>query len=161
MTSLTYRIPAPGPGRLWIGPRPRGERLSESMDRYGRQGITTILSMLEPAEAVELGLMAEPDAAAKAGLTFLSHPIVDHGLPDRARFDRLLDGLAARIHAGEGLLIHCRAGIGRSGMAVCGTLIRLGETPQDAIRTVSEARGLRIPDTAQQTAFIESLGKTT
>ena len=54
-------------------------------------------------------------------------------------------------------MVHCRAGIGRSGMAAACVAARFVGSPAEAVAAVSEARGLSIPDTAAQRAFIDEV----
>jgi hypothetical protein len=46
--------------------------------------------------------------------------------------------------------LHCRAGIGRSGLMAAGLLMFLGEQETVAWDRVSKARGLSLPDTQEQ-----------
>jgi protein-tyrosine phosphatase len=46
--------------------------------------------------------------------------------------------------------VHCRAGIGRSGIAAAAVLVSLGHEPRDVFAMVSKARGVSVPDTDEQ-----------
>ena len=46
--------------------------------------------------------------------------------------------------------MHCRQGIGRSGLIAAGVLMTSRLTPDQAIQVVSSARGLVIPETSEQ-----------
>lgn len=82
---ITYRIDGPWSGKLAIVPRPRGgEWLEDELRALKDAGIDTIVSLLTLDEAKELGVCDEAHAAAKHGLTFLSFPIPDLGVPDSA-----------------------------------------------------------------------------
>ena len=50
--------------------------------------------------------------------------------------------------------VHCRAGIGRSGLVASCILIKDDMTAEAAIKLVSSGRGVPIPETAEQSAFI-------
>lgn len=154
MQPPAYLIARDLPGALWIMPHPPSDRLSDAMASYAARGIDTIVSMLPPDEASELGLGNEDAPCASQGIAFVSHPIVDFGLPDADRFTDLIDDLSARIRAGAAIAVHCRAGIGRSGMVTACTLIALGHDAGDAVHAVSKARGVSIPDTVTQADFI-------
>ncbi len=52
------------------------------------------------------------------------------------------------------MLIHCRAGIGRSGMLAACVLVKAGLDPEAALQRVSEARGCPVPDTEEQRAWV-------
>ncbi|MEO1689402.1 MAG: tyrosine protein phosphatase, partial [Pseudomonadota bacterium] len=70
------------PGRLFILPKPSGDRLAEDLAHIRGLGVDRLVSLLEPDEASDLGLAAEAQAAARAGLRFVQHPVPDYGLPD-------------------------------------------------------------------------------
>ncbi len=118
-----------------------------------------MLSMLPADEAHALGAQEEAVMCAERGITFLSHPIPDFGLPEVAIFADLIADLTARLGHGANIAVHCRAGIGRSGMAVACTLVALGETAEAAIAKVSDARDAAIPDTVEQGNFIASFAQ--
>jgi protein-tyrosine phosphatase len=157
MTFQMYLVADDLPGRLWIMPCPQGGTLEASMREFKARGVDTIVSLLPAPEMAELGVLREPKLCAEHGLGFLSHPIVDFGLPEETSFALLITDIAALVRAGHGVAVHCRAGIGRSGMTTAGTLIALGFHSQDAVAQVTAARGVAIPDTVEQGTFIAGL----
>jgi hypothetical protein len=58
--------------------------------------------------------------------------------------------LAAHVRAGRFVVTQCFAGIGRSTLLAAVTLVMLGAGAEQALRMVSEARGLPVPDTEAQ-----------
>lgn len=147
------------PGQLWIMPCPEADGLEQSIVGFKADGVDTVVSLLPPAEMVELGVADEAQLCADCGLDFVSHPITDFGLPEVSAFLSLISDIAQRVKSGQGVAVHCRAGIGRSGMTTAGTLIALGFESADAIAMVSRARGVSIPDTVEQGVFIAGLPK--
>ena len=77
-------------------------------------------------------------------------PPVDVALP-------FVDDLAARLRAGDRLLVHCAAGIGRTGTTAVCVLVRLGMTSADAEALVGEARPLAGPETGTQRALVDAV----
>jgi len=150
-----YRVGVVPVGQLFIMPRPRAEVLQQDVQHYQSLGVDALLSLLEEAEAAELGLSAEAQTCGVAGLEFLTFPIADYSVPQRGAFLTLVNDVAARLRAGQAVAVHCRAGIGRSGMVVCSVLGALGV--KDAIAEVSRARGIAVPDTAEQRTFIQDI----
>jgi protein-tyrosine phosphatase len=83
--------------------------------------------LLENDEVRELGLEQEAALSMKAGLFFERFPILDRGVPVSAdAAAQLLVSIASKIAIGRSVGVHCRAGIGRSGLVTAGVLLRLG-----------------------------------
>lgn len=140
-------------------PKPSAERLDADVQHYRTIGINVIVSLLAKTEATELGLQAEAITCANHHLQFLQLGIPDFGLPALAPFTTLVRQIATKLTNGESVAVHCRAGIGRSGMLACCTLIELGLSPADAIEQVTTSRGQEVPDNDQQTDFIYRFSK--
>jgi protein-tyrosine phosphatase len=155
-----YFIETLAPGRLATAPRPRsGERLAREMARLREKGVEVLASLLSSREVTDLGLDAERDAAAAAGLEFLSFPIEDHGVPaSDVAVTRFTAALAQRIAEGKTVAVHCRAGIGRSSLMAAVTMMRLepGLTAEAAAKRISRARGLDTPETAAQKKWLKA-----
>lgn len=58
------------------------------------------------------------------------------------------------------VLVHCRQGIGRSGLVAARLLAKKGTSPGAAIEMVSAARGLAVPETAEQREWIDRYAAT-
>jgi protein-tyrosine phosphatase len=132
-----------------------GDWLENEMARMKRGGIDTLVSLLEPWEAVTLGLASERQKAEQAGMQFLSFPIPDrHTPPERQAFRAFAGELARRLRAGERLGVHCRGSIGRSTVAAASALMHLGWKATDALAAIEAARGFPVPDTEEQREWI-------
>jgi protein-tyrosine phosphatase len=138
-------------------PRPGGgEWLAEEVLGWHAAGIRTVVSLLERDEAIELELGNEEALCNSAGLHFISYPIPDRGVPGvRAGFTELVTSLAEGLRAGDSVAVHCRAGIGRSGLVGACVLGRLGVAPDPAFAMLSRARGVAVPDTEAQAAWVK------
>ncbi|WP_375782148.1 protein-tyrosine phosphatase family protein [Sulfitobacter noctilucicola] len=135
-------------------PCPPADSLNDALADLRARGVTTVLSMLSPDEAADLGMVQEDEACAAQSMTFVGHPIPDFGLPEMFAFKNLIAAIVARIRDGEHVAVHCRAGIGRSGMVAASTLIALGQSHDTARDIVSGVRGVSIPDTVEQATFL-------
>jgi len=115
---------------LAIVPRPRGDDwLDEEMLALKAAGVDVVVSMLEDAEAAELGLKCEDVAARSASMKFLHFPIPDRAVPSDTRsFECLLSDLEKLQAAGMSVGVHCRACIGRATLTAASLLIRSGVT---------------------------------
>ena len=132
-----------------------GDWLEDELLRMRRDGIDTLVSMLEPWEAAILGLAEEQQFAEQAGMQFLSFPIPDRNTPpEHQSFHRFASDLAHRLRAGERIGVHCRGCIGRATVAAAAALIHLGWKPEDALAAIEAARGFPVPDTEEQRDWI-------
>lgn len=150
-----YWISAPA-GRLAISARPRGgDWLTDEVKKWSRDGVDTVASLIEAEESRELDLEAEQSLAEEAGLSFISYPIRDRSVPG-ADAESIVVDLADRLSAGQTVLIHCRQGIGRAATIAVAVLVASGIPLQQAITEVSRARGVPIPETDEQRAWLEA-----
>jgi protein-tyrosine phosphatase len=142
--------------RLAIMPRPRnGEWLADEISGFRRAGIDTVVSLLEPQEVRELCLGDEPSLCEAAGIQFVSFPVPDRGVPSSpAAFARLVGTLVRQLRSGNVVAIHCRAGIGRSGLLAGCVLGSLGVDLDSALGMLSRARGVSVPDTNEQAVWV-------
>jgi protein-tyrosine phosphatase len=149
-------IPVPAAGRLVILARPRGgEWLMGDVRAWKRAGIEHVVSTLTDDEVTLFELTAEADLCRANGIAWDTFPIEDRRTPiNRESFDARIGDWADRIRGGTSLGVHCRQGIGRSGLVVVAILHELGVSLDDAIRTASEARGRPIPETDQQREWL-------
>jgi protein-tyrosine phosphatase len=153
MSSGLFRwVDVDGAFRLAIMPRPPGgQRLDSALRLLHRDGVQVIASLQPEAEAVRCDLEREPDAAELVGMRFVRFPIDDHGVPRSPEAARATaEDLHDELVAGRGVLLHCYAGIGRSGLMAILILTRAGFDLEDAANRVSAARELRVPETESQ-----------
>lgn len=120
-------------------------------------GIDHVVSLLEKDEQFDVGLADEEVLCVRNGMRYTSFPITDREVPQKADGLALAEALCHDIHNGEHVVIHCRAGIGRTGIIASAVLIQTGYSPREAIHMVSFARGALIPDTEEQDSWIRSL----
>ena len=116
-----YWIDGPWPGQLAIASRPRGgEWLADEMSAWRRAGISHIVSLLTSEEERDLNLKNEVREAESQGMTFTSFPIADRRIPtSEASVRSLVERLTSELLSGEKIVIHCRQGVGRSGLLGC------------------------------------------
>ena len=159
--TMVYWIPGPhrGLGRLGISPRPRGgDWLDGEVRAWKSEGVDLVVSLLTNEEARELDLDAEEAVCREHGIDFRSFAIPDRGLPaSTAVAIELAAGLAAAVREGKSVVVHCRQGIGRSGIIAAATLVALGRRPDEALVEVERARGRPIPDTEEQRDWVLGL----
>ncbi len=153
-----YQIEGPWPGQLAIVPRPRGgDWLEDELRAFKEEGFDLVVSLLTEDESQELGLARESDLSRKHELKFLGFPIPDLGTPDSAAAQEFLGRLHRALSAAERIAVHCRQGIGRSGLVASSLLVMSGIDPATAFRKVSAARGLSVPETPAQRDWVIEL----
>jgi protein-tyrosine phosphatase len=159
MTS--YHIEGPWPGQLAIVPRPRGgDWLGDEVRTLKDEGFDILVSLLTEEESKELGLTCEADLSPTSGLQFLNFPIPDLGVPDSTEAAQQFIGeLRRALVAGKKVAVHCRQGIGRSGLIAASLLVASGIDPESAFRQVSVARGLSTPETGAQKTWVVELAR--
>jgi protein-tyrosine phosphatase len=72
-------------------------------------------------------------------------------------FVSLVSEVFAELESGKGVALHCRQSIGRSALVAIGVLAVSGVNSDQAIEIVSSARGLAVPETAEQRQWIAGL----
>jgi protein-tyrosine phosphatase len=150
----------PHGARLAISPRPRGgdwldDELAAWRDALGPEGV--VVSLLTPDEVEHFSLQRESETALERNLRFYSFPIVDRSVPGDADGLAAIDILDTELHTGHSVLVHCRQGVGRSGLIAAGLLIKNGMTPEEAMRQWKESRGVEVPETIAQAEWLRRL----
>ena len=144
------------PHRLALMPAPRGGQwLAEEVARWHAAGMSTVVSLLEPFELRELELELESSSCEALGIQFLSFPIPDHSIPASASAtSALVARLVSQLRSGVVVAIHCRAGIGRTGLVAGCVLHQLGVPFENIFPALGRARGVRVPDTPEQVEWV-------
>jgi predicted protein tyrosine phosphatase len=151
-----FWITGPWRGRLGILPRPRGgDWLGVETRAWRAAGVDMVVSLLEPDEEAQLVLEDEAAAAVASGVEFRSFPIPDRGVPvSRESLAELVSGIVDVLKTGRNVAVHCRQGIGRSGLIVGGVLVAAGKDLNTALKTIEESRGLEVPETNEQRQWL-------
>jgi protein-tyrosine phosphatase len=148
-------VRVPGPGRLWlcgkhfVGPDPEAA--------LARTGASSIVCLNEVAELAG----RYPDYVrwleANGPVRATWFPVPDLHAPAAAAVAPMLDELVERLAAGEGVLVHCGAGVGRAGTIAAAVLMRLGLSRADALATVAASRPTAGPQADVQDALLAAL----
>jgi protein-tyrosine phosphatase len=148
-------IPEGVPGRLFLDGMPgRREPLERVWDQVREQGVSAIVCLAGTDEIRRTSpVYAQALAKDTAPCPVIMFAVRDFGVPkDRDAYRRLVGDLATRLVAGGSIMIHCGAGVGRTGSLAACVLLALGCGPGAARRAVSEA-GSR-PETSGQRRLI-------
>jgi hypothetical protein len=152
-----YWIEGIWPGKLGLAHRLRvGDWLAVDIDGWKRAGVDGVLSWLTAEEERDLQLTLEAAHVRMQGMQFSSFPIADRRVPDsEAELAEALEAFSRELLSGKNVLVHCRQGLGRSGLVAACLLVKTGMSPGAAVEAVSAARGLPIPETPEQGSWVD------
>lgn len=152
-------VASPGIGRLGVVQRPRGgDWLPQDMAWLRAQRVDAIVSALQDGEIRDTHLEHEGGWATAHGIDYVRLPIGNMLTPAPEDM-RSFHALAERVRAGESIVAHCFACVGRSPLIVASLLVLLGVEANEAWRRVEEARGLPVPDTLAQRLWVARLAR--
>ena len=152
MTHCPGRRGLDGRGRAWQ------RDLSQDVQALRAAGIGTVLTLLADDELQALGAGSLGQHLEAAGIAWLRFPIADFGVPDaaaRQAWGALQEQVLARLRRDERVLVHCAAGLGRTGTMVAVLLRALGESGEAAVARVRAARPGTIETAAQRDYVID------
>lgn len=124
-----------GPGRLALTHRPRLKDIAR-LQQQGCHRVVTIQGNHEAPGQIER-------AVKQAGMAWTWIPVGSAKFPqdeEDALMRSALKDLAAYVRAGESVLIHCSAGIHRTGMFAFGLLRWLGLSEAESLEKISAMR---------------------
>jgi protein-tyrosine phosphatase len=161
MKAEIYWIPEAKEGRLAIMPRPRsGEWLEDEVQAWRSAGVDMVVSLLTQPEIEELGLQEESRTCHAHGIIYISYPICDRHVPDSPTATiELIQTIRQALKQSKGIAIHCRMGIGRAAMIAAAILASQGKEVNASFDAIARARGLEVPDTDEQKAWVADMTK--
>ncbi len=156
MPFRALELPAGVPGQVWLSSMPgRLEPWEQFLQEAQQRQLQEVLC-LNPLFEVERLSPAYAAAIAAGTLPFRwTHlPMQDFGLSAAVDdYRQAIDGVAQTVRGGGVLLLHCAAGIGRTGTSAACLLKRLGLPAPVALQRVREAGSN--PESALQRGLID------
>ncbi|MFQ5659300.1 MAG: cyclin-dependent kinase inhibitor 3 family protein [Gammaproteobacteria bacterium] len=149
------------PGRIAVnaieGSRDRD--LDADLKEICDWGASALVTLMEKEEMEWLGVADLPDKAIQIGLEHYHLPIMDMDIPDEQfeyRWKTAGESLRKLLLSDQSIVIHCLAGLGRTGTVAARLLVELGAEPETAIRQIRMARPGTI-QTIMQEAYLRRI----
>jgi protein-tyrosine phosphatase len=160
-TELNW-VDGPWLGKLALAARPRGgEWLEDELSAWRGAGVDTVFSLLTNEEEADLDIENEASQSKAHGMRFVSFPIPDRQVPNsESNLAHALEELDQELASGRNVVLHCRQGIGRTGLVAACLFLTKGLDSETAVRRLSAARGIPVPETPEQRQWIDHWAKT-
>ena len=120
-------------------------------------GATTVVCLVEAHELIERYPAYLAWLRDHSGREAVWFPIHDLHAPALAEADALLAELLVRLDSGEHLLMHCAAGIGRTGTIAACLLIEMGMGRDEALAHVAACRPMAGPEVGAQMDLVKAV----
>jgi protein-tyrosine phosphatase len=153
---LVHPVLPPG-ARLWGSGRPsypdeppRTDAVEAGVRAWRASGVGLVLSLIEDWEVPRRapGLF---EALIREGILLRRYPIADFGVPrDVAEFRQLVREVSAHLVAGDGVLVHCNAGLGRTAVVLAAILKSHGLATDPVIELRRTYRATAMQERAQE-----------
>jgi hypothetical protein len=143
-------------GQLFLGPMPgRYESFDQSKETMINHSVDHIVCLV-PLHEIQYKSFSYASALRTGALpcpvTFF--PILDYEVPENKKsYLDIVHDVAARLEKGENILIHCGAGMGRTGIFAISVLMATGIEAKQSIELVRAAGSF--PESPQQWEFIQ------
>lgn len=156
MALRRVQLPSDVPGQLWLGAMPgRFEAWTTFQAEAARSGLALVVCLTPRPELADLS--PEYHAAVERGrlpFRWVHLPMRNFGLPDdQPAFRQHIATIATRLRSGDAVMLHCAAGLGRTGTVAACVLKALGLDAEDALERVRDAGSN--PQNAQQSGLVD------
>jgi ADP-ribosyl-[dinitrogen reductase] hydrolase len=119
-------------------------------------GAVALVTLMESHELDFLGVSGLGNAVLAQGMGWYHLPVQDVSVPNivfEAQWADTGSALRSQLLAGQSVVVHCRGGLGRTGIVAARLLIELGEKPVTALERVRAARPGAV-ETAEQEKYV-------
>jgi predicted protein tyrosine phosphatase len=144
------------PGRIFRSPMPFSpyDPAGDALDIFRQQEISLIVLLAERDECYYMTGHDLPALYLRAGFQVLHLPVPDGGIPSREELAELVTAIIQHAQAGQHTVIHCYAGIGRTGLVLAAMAKRLLGLSGDAAITWVRRSIPRAVETPWQRALL-------
>lgn len=144
---------APGKTQAYGFAGPHARDIGADLDAVAAWNAAAVVTLMEAHELAGVGILAIGDEVRRRHMEWHHAPIVDVSTPDAA-FEVTWSTLSARLRGlvsrGARVLVHCRGGLGRSGMVVARLMVEDGMEACAAMQAVRAVRPGAIETPAQE-----------
>ena len=116
LTELPYHLP----GRIFRSPMPFSvyDPQGESLLEFKREKGSLIILLAEEDECMERTGRSLKSLYDQEGFQVIHFPIPDFGVPSKGDLEKAVRKTVKHAQAGRNIVIHCHAGLGRTGLFV-------------------------------------------
>lgn len=131
----------------------------DARDLAEKYGTHLLVSLVEDHELLELRIEGLVAAFEARGVRVLRLPFPDQGVPSLDLAKTSVTAVLESASRGENVVIHCKGGLGRTGLIAACALAALGVDPESAMAAVRKARDGAIENRTQED-FVRAFAKS-
>ncbi len=120
---------------------------AETWEALREEGIGAVVTLTTRAIA--------PPIYKKYDMDYLHLPIRDFTPPEQQQIDDFIEFCKEQKEAGKAILVHCQAGIGRTGVMLACYLVNKGYSASEAIKNIRRLRPGALETVEQENAVFE------
>jgi ADP-ribosyl-[dinitrogen reductase] hydrolase len=137
--------------------------LNADLEEISKWGAVALVTLIEDHEFIDLSVPDLEDKAEGLGLEWYHLPIKDVSIPRgdfRDAWAYSGHRLRSLLRAGKKIVIHCKGGLGRTGIIAGRLMIELGQVPIEVIDAIRMARPGSI-ETSEQEVYVRQISRRT